>query len=372
MNKTIHIKRSLSLFMGFGLLLLSACSTNEKKEVVNKNNDSAIVVKLSTPSLHEQHNIQATGQIEAAQTANISTRLMGYITKLNVKVGDHVNKGQVLGTISNQDMLAKRAQANAMVSEAEGELKNARKDYDRFTNLSKQQSASAKEMDNITLSYNAAQSRVEGAKQMRNEINAMLEYTILKAPFSGVITQKLMDAGSMASPGMPILTIEQSGSYQVSASVAESEISGVNLGATAIIDIKALGKRISGTVSQLNRSSQFTGGQYIIKVAIPANEKIGLYAGMYVNVSIPLKTVITNKTSGDEVLVPLSSIVNKDQLTGLYTVSNNNTALLRWVRVGKTVDNNVEVLSGLNKDESFIESAEGKLYNGVPVKVSGR
>ncbi len=372
MNMTIYLQRTLLLFLTFGVFLFSACSTKQDKEVVSKNIDSPIVVKMSGPSVTEQQSIEASGQIEAAQTANISTRVMGYITKLNVKVGDHVSSGQVLGNISNQDILAKKAQSNAMVSEAEASLKNARKDYDRYTNLSQQQSASAKEMDNITLLYNAAQSRLEGAKQARNEINAMLEYTVLKAPFSGVITQKLADAGSMANPGMPILTIEQTGSYQVSASVAESEISGVNLGATAILTIKALHKIISGTVSQLNRSSQFTGGQYIIKVAIPANEKIGLYAGMYVNVSIPLKTVIANKAGGDAVIVPVSSIVNKDQLTGLYTVSNNNTALLRWVRLGKIVGSNVEVLSGLNKDESFIISAEGKLYNGVPVKVVGQ
>lgn len=369
---TIHLQRTLLLFLAFGLTIFSACSTKPEKEAISKNMDSPIVVKMSAPSVNEQHSIEASGQIEAAQTANISTRVMGYITKLNVKVGDHVSEGQVLGNISNQDILAKRAQSNAMVSEAEASLKNARKDYDRYTNLSQQQSASAKEVDNITLLYNAAQSRLEGAKQARNEINAMLEYTVLKAPFSGVITQKLTDAGSMATPGMSLLTIEQSGSYQVSASVAESEISGVNLGATAILTIKALNKRISGTVSQLNRSSQFSGGQYIIKVAIPANEKSGLYAGMYVNVTIPLKTVIVNKTGDDAVVVPVSSIVNKDQLTGLYTVSSNHTALLRWVRLGKMVGNKVEVLSGLNKNESFIVSAEGKLYNGAPVKVFGQ
>jgi len=364
----INQKRTTQFLIGFGLLVLSACSSKEKEER-DGNTDAPIRVTVALPSTDEQQGINASGQIEAVQSAGISTRVMGYITRLTVKVGDPVNKGQVLATISNQDILAKRAQADAMIAEAEAALKNARKDYERFTNLYRQQSASAKELDNITLQYNAAKSRVEAAKQMRNEVNAMLAYTSLTAPFSGIVTQKMADAGSMANPGMPILTIEESGSYQVSASVPETEINQIRRGTTAILHIKAIDKTIKGPITQISQSSQFTGGQYIIKVAIPDHEKSGLYAGMYVNVSIPVKGTVAAKAGDDAVLVPVASIVNKDQLAGLYTISNNNTALLRWVRLGKNYGNEVEVLAGLNKDEKFIVSADGKLYNGVPVKV---
>jgi multidrug efflux pump subunit AcrA (membrane-fusion protein) len=92
---------------------------------------------------------------------------------------------------------------------------------------------------------------------------------------------------------------------------------------------------------------------------------------MYVNVFIPAQA--TNSAiaaPSDLVLVPTSSIINKEQLTGIYTVSQNNTALLRWVRLGKTYGSNTEILSGLNKTESFIVNAQGKLYNGVPVSVT--
>ena len=202
---------------------------------------------------------------------------------------------------------------------------------------------------------------------MRNEVNAMLGYTTLTAPFSGIVTQKLADAGSMASPGMPILTIEQSGSYQVSAAVPENTINQIKQGTEAIVTIKAIDKTIRGTVTQINQSSQYTGGQYIIKISIPDKDKTGLYAGMYANVAIPVKEAVAVTTAGNAVMVPLSSIEYKDQLTGLYTIGSNNTALLRWVRLGKTYGDKVEVLTGLEKTETFILSAEGKLYNGVPV-----
>lgn len=368
MSMMVQTKIILQLFAGTGLLVISACSQKARKDSI-ANTETAIVVSVSTPSGNEQRGWNISGQIEASQSANISSRVMGYITMLKVKVGDHVGKGQLLATISNQDILAKRSQTDATITEALAAVKSAQKDFDRFTVLYNQQSATAKELDNVTLQYSAAKSRLEAARQMRNEANAMLGYTSLTAPFSGTVTQKLADEGSMANPGMPILTIEQSGSYQVSASVPENVINQIHQGAEAIVTIKSIDKTIKGEVTQINPSSQFTGGQYIIKVSIPDKDKTGLYAGMYANVSIPMKEDVAVKGAGNAVMVPLSSIENKDQLTGLYTIGNNNTALLRWVRLGKTFGDKVEVLAGLEKNETFIVSADGKLYNGAPVKI---
>lgn len=364
---SMYISKTIALISaGIGSLLLSSCSSHENKDS-KTGADSAIVVTIGTPSSEGQPELKISGQVEAGETAGISTRVMGYITMISVKEGDKVKKGQLLVTISNLDILAKRAQTDAMITEADAAYKNAQKDFERFTNLYRQQSASAKELENVSLQYTSAKSRLESAKQMRNEVNASLNYTRLTAPFSGVVTQKLADVGNMANPGMPILTLEQSGSYQVSAAVPENAISQVHQGSAAIISINAVNKTIKGKISQINQSSQFSGGQYIIKVQIPDPEKQGLFAGMYANVSIPVSaaTVVKN----DQVMVPLSSIEHKDALTGLYTVGNNNTALLRWVRLGKAEGDMVEVLSGLAANEQFIVNAEGRLFNGAAVQI---
>lgn len=370
MVRNINVKTTVYTFPIIMLAFLSACSSGNKNDEAIPNSDPAVVVTLALPLSGNQDSISISGQIEASQSANISTRIMGIINTLKVSVGDHVSKGQVLATISNQDILAKRAQTDAAIMQAQATLTSAQKDYDRFTILYKQQSATAKELDNVTLQYNSAKAGLEAAKQMRNEVNAMLNYAILTAPFSGIITQKLADAGSMANPGMPLLTIEQKGTYQVSAAVPETEINEVKDGQQVTVTVKSIGKIFTGKVTQVNQSSQFTGGQYIIKISIPDKDKNGLYAGMYVNVSIASATTAKNNVAEDALLVPVSSIIDKDQLTGLYTVSADNTALLRWLRLGKTYGDKVEVLSGLGKDEQFILTAKGKLYNGVPVKIS--
>ena len=368
MSMKIKLKSIALVSAGFIILSSAACSGN-KKEKAAANSDAAVLVTVATPSAATQQGINLSGQIEASQTASISTRIMGFITMLKVKVGDPVAKGQLLVSISSQDIIAKRRQIDAMIAEAQANVSSAQKDFDRFSTLYKQQSATAKELDNVTLQYSAAKARLEAARQMRNEVNANLGYTSLTAPFSGIVTQKLAEAGSMANPGMPILTIEQSGSYQVSASVPENVINQIHTGAEAVITIKSVDRTIKGTVVQINPSSQYTGGQYIIKVNIADADKKGLYAGMYATISIPVKEPVAVTTNANAVMVPASSIEHKDQLTGLYTIGSNNTALLRWVRLGKTYGDQVEVLSGLGKDEQFVLSADGKLYNGIPVKI---
>jgi len=359
-------QKPAAILLGISITLLTACSSKEKP-TTEANNGPAINVTLATPSGNNGNTINISGHVESSQTANISTRVMGYITALKVKVGDKVSKGQLIATISNQDILAKRAQTDAAIAEAEATLKNAQKDYDRFTTLYKQQSATAKELDNVTLQYNAVKARVEAAKQMRNEVNAMLSYTTLTAPFSGTVTQKLADEGSMANPGMPIVTIEQAGTYQISAAVPEAEINQIKQGQLVDVTIQSANKTFKGSVAQINQSSQFTGGQYVVKISIPEQAKAGLYAGMYATIALANNNKTTT-ANNNTVLVPLTSIETKNQLTGLYTVSTNNTALLRWVRLGKTYGDKVEVLSGLSSNETFIANADGKLYNGVAVK----
>lgn len=356
-----------------GLLLATAAtglfSCGDNKEQQKEANEKPVVVTVATVSTGSQNAILASGQVEAVQTANISTRVMGRITNIYVKAGDKVNKGQLLATISDEDIRAKRAQTDAMIAEAEASFVNAQKDLERFTNLYKQQSATAKELDNVTLQFNSAKARVDAAKQMRSEVNASLSYSSLTAPFSGVVTQKLAEVGNIANPGMPIVTIEQSGILQVSASIAESDISNIHLGDAATLLIKSTGKSFEGKVIELNPSSQFTGGQYIVKISIPETAKADIYSGMFVSVTIPLKGVKQIQSNADVVLVPTSAIVNRDELTGIYTVSENKTALLRWIRLGKNYGDKVEVISGLAKNESFILSSESKLYNGAPVIV---
>jgi multidrug resistance efflux pump len=93
----------------------------------------------------------------------------------------------------------------------------------------------------------------------------------------------------MANPGMTILTIEQAGSLQISVNIPETEIQHIHMNDVSVVTVKSLNKTFQSKIVQINPSSQFTGGQYVVKMQIPDADKKQLYAGMYVNISIPLK-----------------------------------------------------------------------------------
>lgn len=360
-------QNSVFLFIVLITIFGSACSsTTDKNAAIEKM--PAVQVSVEHPMLNTDNSIAVTGQIESSHSANISTRVMGYITDIKVKAGDRVSKGQLLVTISNEDIRAKMAQADAMISSAQASFKNAEKDFQRFTTLYNQKSATAKELDNVTLQYQAAKAGVQSAKQMKAEANAMLAYTNITAPFSGVVAQKLADAGSIANPGMPILVIEQNNNLRVSAVIPETEINRIHFKSPATISIKSIDKTFTGTITEISPSSIATGGQYVVKIDLPREAQVALKAGMYANINIITKEK-SSATNNEVAMIPLSAINNIGQLNAIYTVSSDSTALLRYVRLGKTYGANVEILSGLNKDESFIASADGKLYNGVPVVV---
>lgn len=345
---------------------LASCSREKAKE--DGSSAKPVAVITATANSNKEQSVLASGQVESIHTAKISTRIMGRISNIVVKVGDQVAKGQVLATISDEDIRAKRAQTNAMITEAEAAFANAKKNLERFTTLYKQQSATALELDDVTLQYNSAKARLDAARQTRSEVNVSLSYTTLTAPFAGVVTQKLAEVGSIANPGIPILIVEQNKLHQVSASVVESEIGQIHMGDVAHMLVKSTGNRFDGEIMQLNPSSQFSGGQYTIKISIPSSIEKNLYAGMTVSVNIPLKE--TAQMNECRVMVPLSAIVYRDDLTGIYTVSRTNTALLRWIKIGNTYGDKAEVLSGLSINEEYIQNAEGKLYNGAPVVVT--
>ena len=347
------------------LSFLASCSSKDLKDKASS--ETPILVSTSNVSgANGMGIIEASGLVEAAHSVNISTRAMGYITRFDLKVGDRVKAGQMLFTVNSNDINAKKAQTEAMIDQADAALKSAQKDLERFTVLYKQQSASAKELDQITLQYQSAKANAMAARAMKNEVAAHLAYTTVTAPFSGTITQKMAEAGSMASPGMPVLTIEQAGNLQVSASVSENQIGALNIGDAAEMNIESINKTITGKIIQINPSAQFSGGQYIVKISLPLSDN-KLYAGMFVHVQFPQAKKVASSETGVN-MIPVKAIVYKDQLTGVYTISAQQTALLRWVRLGAKKGDQVEVLSGLSNQEQFILSAEGRLYNGAPVK----
>ena len=290
---------------------------------------------------------------------------MGYVNKIHVKVGQKVSKGQLLLSINSADIDAQKAQVNASITEANAAFKNAEKDYNRFKNLFEDNSASQKEMDDMTANFVMAKARLEAATQMKNQVNAQLSYSNIKAPFSGVITGKFINKGDMANPGMPLISMETPSEFQVIAMIPENEITSIKNGSIVKVLIKSTNDILKGKVTEVSSSAKNTGGQYLVKVILEKSN-VNLLSGMFTSVQFP-----TEKSSKDSssILIPTSAIVKRGELRGIYVVSQSNTALLRWLRLGKEFGDKTEILSGLSATENFVLSSDGKLVNGSKLNI---
>lgn len=357
-------KNILTTIVLAGIVLFNVnCGGHKENETAGM---QAVSVKVSPVSTEGENSyVTASGTVEAANNANLSTRMMGFVNKVYVKVGDKVRKGQLLIAINNADLKAKLAQVNAGITEATAAFTNAEKDYNRFKNLLAENSVSQKEMDDMTAHFDMAKARLEAAKEMKNEVDAQFTYVNIRAPFDGVVTNKFIEEGDMANPGMPLLAVEAPKNFEVTAMVAESDISYIKSGANAEVTIKSLGKTLNGNVTEISTSAMNTGGQYLVKINLDKTDA-NILSGMFVNVSFP----VAKKASENQmILIPVTSVVESGGLKGIYTVSDEGKAVLRWLRLGKTYGDQVEVLSGLNASEKYIVSADGKLFNRAKVTI---
>ncbi|SFS77486.1 efflux RND transporter periplasmic adaptor subunit [Lutibacter maritimus] len=356
------MKNSLKIIAIATLLVIASCGDSKEKAIDNR---TAVAVKVNTPSSVNGAFLTASGKIEAVQNANLSTRMMGYVNNVHVKVGQKVNQGQLLVSINSADISAQKAQVSASITEATAAFKNAEKDYNRFKALFSDNSASQKEMDDMTAHYEMAKARLEAAKQMKNGIKAQLSYSNITAPFSGVITGKYVNKGDMANPGMPLISMETPGQFQVIAMVPESEITKISNGIEVNVLVKSTNKLLKGKVTEVSTSTKNTGGQYLVKVVLDKTDE-KLLSGMFTSVQFP---IVKKADTNNVILIPKSALVTQGQLTGVYTIGNENTALLRWLRIGKNYGDEVEVLSGLSADEQYIVSSDSKLFNGAKVTI---
>lgn len=343
--------------------LMTGCGSGEEHVA---NDLPAVPVKVATASSVEMVNaISVSGKIEASKSANMSTRMMGNVKTVNVKAGSQVSKGDLLLTISSSDLSAKQAQVEASIAQARSGYENAKKDLERFEVLFEKGSASEKELENIKTRFEMAEAGLEAAEQMKREVDAQFAYTHLRAPFSGVVANTFVKVGDIAAPGMPLVTVEGTESYQAALLVPESSIATVKVGADVTAHIKSLGKRVKGKVVEVSPSSKNTGSQFIVKVDLMDEE--GIYPGMFVSASITTKS---DEASKSPLMISKDALVTKGQLTGLYTISADNKAVLRWVRTGKSIDGKVEVLTGLTEGEKYVVMADGKLFNGAIVQLN--
>ena len=301
------------------------------------------------------------GSIVPEQKAQISSRLIGYIKGLEVQVGQKVKRGQLLFSIDSADIKSQIVQANAGYQQAIAGLNDAKLDYDRFTQLYKEESVSKQQYDKIRLQYSVAQQNVAAAKSGLNQAKEQLNYANVKAPFDGVIVDKMAVAGDLASPGKPIVVIENAASLIVQTEVAGDLFAVIKMGDEASVVVDGQPKPLVGTIYTLVSSANPKTRTHTVKLSLPAINNVN--SGTFARVSF-------KRDVRQTMMVPMTAIVNRAGIEGVF-VNENGKAFFYMVRTGQTIGDMVEVQSGLALGEQVVIDNNESMLNGDIIEVIG-
>jgi RND family efflux transporter MFP subunit len=321
----------LAVAMG---VLLTAC--NSREEPVQSARTStptasiqAVVTEVQTVQVPLR--VEVTGQITAVAQATLSSQIQSTVEELLVREGIVVKKGQTLVVLDSRDLREELARAQA-------ESENARAHLARMKQLYGEDAVSKQEQENADRTFKVAEAS-------RRAALTKVSYTV----------------GEMASPGQPLLKMEDPQRLRLEATVAEGDLQALSRGATIPVMIDALGpKTLSGIVAQILPTGDPATHTFLVKVELPPTP--GLKTGMF-------GRMLVDKGTGQTLVVPRAAVIERGELTGLYVVGPDLLARLRWVKLGRTVGESIEILSGLTAGERLLADAstgiEGAKIEGV-------
>ncbi|MEP7337216.1 MAG: efflux RND transporter periplasmic adaptor subunit [Acidobacteriota bacterium] len=385
-------------------LFASAC---EKKQQASTEKPPLVtgvqVEKISASAIDEFY--EATGTMRARTTVVLASKIMGTVTSLRVHEGDRVIAGQTLVEIDNREAAAQLQKAQAGlrqaqegVAEAEQSISAAQSakaaasannrlaasTLNRYQTLLERKSVSPQEFDEVKARALVAEAEADRADKMsqmlaarKKQAQAQIDqakadiasaqvfvgYARVTSPISGIVTAKQIESGSTATPGAPLLTIEDTGRYRLEAAVEESQIGKIKLKDPVRVRIDAIGgEELDGVVTEILPSTDSMSRSYTVKIEIQsAAAQTSLRSGLY-------GTVRFQRGQKQALAAPQKAIVQRGQLTGVFVVDDAGIARLRLIKTGKTFGDRVEVLSGVSDGERIVVDGVAKVTDGSRVQ----
>ena len=333
----------LTILVGF---TITACSSDAPDAPTATQQGVAVQNHLNVKLQEVPMRYVTSGTVTSDHSVSISSRLSGYIRDMKVREGDNIKEGQVLLTIDSVD--AKQA-----LIQASADLKNAKAEMKRYKSLLKAGAVTSQQADKVVLRYNVAKSQVAQAKHQ-------LSYAKVLSPVSGVVVQKRMSQGDLASSGVPILTIEDPSSLLVETYVSEQFVGRIHEGDEVDVEIASLKKHFQGTIRQVVQAADPVSHQFLVKTALPSVSDIhpGMYAqtGFYIGMRKAL-------------LIPKEAVLSQAGLHGVYTVDDSKVIHYRQVRLGQKSDGMVEILAGLHDGDLIVWDKALTLRTGIKVQL---
>ena len=349
------------------LLTLAGCSGNHRPHKADAASRPPVSVSVvETQATTSPITYEAPGTVRAQTAATIASKVMGYVREVNVQPGDRVTAGQVLVIIDSRDLESALLQAKAAEQEAQSGIAEAESGiaaakaqfalaqvtFRRMEELFNKKSISNQEFDEAQARLRSAKAayqmavskraqldaRIAQAKQSVESASVMLSHSEIRAPFAGVVTDKKVEAGQMATPGSTLLTVEKTGAYRLEAPVEESMLGSIRLGQSVSVTLESANHTLTGKITEIVPAVDPSSRAFLVKASLPATSLVR--SGSFGRLRVP-------HGSHEAIVVPADAVMQRGELQSVFVVEDG-IARTRMITVGKRQDGQVEILSGLH------------------------
>lgn len=401
MPKQMHYKPCLLkgaplLVAAMGILLLASCSGDPAKGQADAAAPTVAVAKAERMDLSRAAVL--TAEFRPFQEVDLHAKVAGYVKNMDVDVGDRVKAGQLLATLEIPELHDEVQQAEAAERQSEEEILRAQSDVERFESayqvahlsytrlaavsktqpdlVAQQEVDDAMGRDRVSeaqvatakAALAAAQQQLQVAKANQERVRALFAYARITAPFSGVVTRRYADTGSMIQAGTssdtqsePVVRLSQNDLLRLVIPVPESVVPEIHLGSPIQVTVPVLGKTFPGKVARFADQIDFATRTMHTEVDVP-NPTLEMVPGMYAQASI----VLNQKKNA--LAVPVQALDRSENGVTVMVVDPNNTIEQHTVKLGIETPRDVEVVSGLAENDVVVVGNRGQLRPGMKVQ----
>ena len=283
------------------------------------------------------------GVVEAVRQTVVAAQVAGAVTALDVKAGDTVRAGQVLARIDARAAEQSASASEAQVQSANALLDMASKDFERQKQLFQKQYISQAALERAESQYKATQAQAQAMLAQAGAARTQSGFYVVRAPFSGVVSEVPVALGDMAMPGRALLTLYEPGALRVTAAVPQTAlvqpVQGVRVEFPGLPEAQRwfapAQVQVLPTVDAATHTVQ-------LRIGLPPGQA-GVVPGMFARIWLP-----SAQAASGRLYVPAAAIVRRAEMTGVYVLDAKGAPLLRQVRLGRVAGDTVEVLSGVS------------------------
>ena len=353
-----HAARRVAVFLFAAVL--AACGKPETSVPARTPPSLATLTVALQPSREEQ---SWDGVVEAINQATLSAQTAGRVVELPYDVNDFVAAGAVVVRFTDVEQGAGRNRAKAALAAARPTYDEAEASYKRVAEIYARKLVSKAALDQALASRDAAKAALDSADAALREASQQLDYTVIRAPYSGYVTKRYVQVGESVQAGQPLIAGVSLGELRIGVNVPQSAVDAIRRFNAAAVLLDDGARRVAATKITVFPYADPSTHTFSVRLDLPG-ENTGLYPGMTVKVAFATG-------EAERLLLPVGALVHHGELNAAYVVAGDGTLRLAQLRLGHRFGDRIEVVSGLAAGDKVVADPTAALDWLAKTRASG-